>query len=414
MLIAQMTEAEVCGAANEAGWLCQVVFRATGSDLLARGSDGLSTLLTVILIVLVAIVVSRLLRRLVGRFTARMEARIEERLHGAHARGAILRVPQYRTRRLQRLHAVGGVLRGAVAVVVWVAAVLLIVGELGVRLQPILAGAGLIGIVVGFGAQQLVRDVLAGIAMLIEDQYGVGDWIEVDGVIGEVERVGLRATSYRDIDGVLHHQLNGSMSRVGNLSQELARSTLDVPISLDADIPAVKALIHRVASDLADDPVWGADVIGEPEIWGVQELGPQGVVIRVGMTTKPLRNWDITRQLRERLKLAFDRADVQMPGQLVDLGGRRGAAPVSVDRAEQPVPRQRDRGGRQRGRVPPDVGPYDHPDAGGPASQPSTALHDDSSVDTDGIAAVEPSDENPTGDLTTELRLRQGPRARPD
>ncbi|MEX2324176.1 MAG: mechanosensitive ion channel family protein, partial [Nitriliruptoraceae bacterium] len=214
------------------------------------------------------------------------------------------------------------------AAAVWLAAVLVILQDLGIRLQPILAGAGLIGVIIGFGAQQLVRDIIAGIAMLIEDQYGVGDWIEVDGVFGEVERVGLRATAFRDIDGVVHHVLNGYIQRVGNLSQHWARATFDVPLALDADIATAKELIHQVATELARDSVWGADIIGDPEVWGVQEYGPAGVKIRLVVATKPLRNWDITRQLRERIKYAFDAAGIRMPSQLVDVGGQPAGVPI--------------------------------------------------------------------------------------
>ncbi|MFO8184556.1 MAG: mechanosensitive ion channel [Candidatus Aegiribacteria sp.] len=157
--------------------------------------------------------------------------------------------------------------------------------------------------------------------------------MEVDDRFGVVERVGLRSTAFRDVDGVVHHVLNGYIQRVGNLSQEWARATLDVPVALDADVAAAKALIHQVAVDLAADPLWGQDVIGAPEIWGVQEYGPDGVRIRIVIPTKPLRNWDVARQLRERLKYAFDTAGIRMPGQLVDLGGQRTGYAVLTGRA---------------------------------------------------------------------------------
>jgi moderate conductance mechanosensitive channel len=147
--------------------------------------------------------------------------------------------------------------------------------ELGVPLQPILAGAGLAGIVIGFGAQQLVRDVLAGIAMLIEDQYGVGDWIEVDGRIGQVERVGLRSTAFRDVDGVVHHVLNGYIQRVGNLSQEWARAT-STSRSRSTPTSHGEGLIHKVATELADDPVWGRTSSGRRRSGGCRSSAPTG------------------------------------------------------------------------------------------------------------------------------------------
>ncbi len=277
--------------------------------------------------------------------------------------------------------------RGVVAVFVWLTAILMVISEFGVPLQPLLAGAGLAGIVIGFGAQQLVRDILAGIAMLIEDQYGVGDWIEVDGKFGQVERVGLRSTAYRDVDGVVHHVLNGYIQHVGNLSQEWARATFDVPMALDTDLVAAKELIHQVATDLTNDEVWGPDSIGPVEIWGVQEFGPHGVKVRVVIPTKPLRNWDLTRQLRERLKLAFDEAGIRMPSQLTDIGGMHSGYAVLTKDLPFAEP-SRDTRRRQHLDV-------DHPS--GLATEPA---HADASAE--------------SHDATAELRRSRGPQARPD
>ncbi|MEX0952983.1 MAG: mechanosensitive ion channel family protein [Nitriliruptoraceae bacterium] len=371
----------LCGEGPAASWFCAWTYQGTGSEVLARLAQYLSNGARIILVLVVAWVVARLLRRVVTRFGSRMEQRIEDRLMRAQQRGSLTETQRYRTRRLQRLQAIIGVMRGLIATIVWLTAFLVILSELGVRLQPVLAGAGLIGVLVGFGAQQLVRDVIAGIAMLIEDQYGVGDWIEVDGKFGQVERVGLRSTAFRDIDGVVHHVLNGYIQRVGNLSQHWARATLDVPVALDADIPATKALIHRVASELADDPVWGADIIGPPEIWGVQEFGPEGIRIRLVIPTKPLRNWDITRQLRERIKFAFDQAHIRMPSQLVEMGGQRiGYAVLTRDVDEAPL------------------GPSPH------HHQRLVRPDDSDKLDAD----------LPDRDVTEQLRIDRGPQPRPD
>jgi moderate conductance mechanosensitive channel len=358
--------AAVCG--NDEGlasnWLCELVFERTGNEALARASGFGTTLIRVAIILVGAFVLSLILRRLVTRFATRMEGKISERL------GRLEDSQKYRVRRFQRLQAIAGVLRGAIAVVVWLTALLMVVASLGFPLQPILAGAGLAGIVLGFGAQQLVRDILAGIAMLIEDQYGVGDWIEVEGQIGLVERVGLRSSSFRDVDGVLHHVLNGYIQRVGNLSQEWARATFDVPVSLDADLLAAKQVIYEVANELADDPVWGPDIISAPEIWGVQEFGPDGIKVRLVLPTKPMVNFDVTRQLRERMKLAFDAHGIRMPAQQVDLGGMRTGFPVATSPVDRP------------GRYEAD------PDSASDGSSPR--------------------------DMTDELRIRRGDQIRPD
>ena len=427
-LVAQTATDPVCGPPEEANWLCTWVLDVSGNETLARFAFLAGTLGRVVLIVVLAFVATRLVRRLVARFGTRMERRIEVRLEQAHERGAITDTQRFRSRRFQRLHAITGVMRGVIDAAIWITAILLVLSELGVRLQPILAGAGLVGIVIGFGAQQLVRDVLSGIAMLVEDQYGVGDWIEVDGKIGQVERVGLRSTAFRDVDGVVHHVLNGYIQRVGNLSQEWARATFDVPVALDADVPAAKRLIDRVAQGLADDPLWGQDIIGRPEIWGVQSFGPQGLTIRVVIPTLPLRNWDVTRQLRERLKLAFDEVGMRMPSQLVELGGQRMGYPVvSVARDElggplQPLPIRSDDGQDEQGADIADAEPDTSGTPGSPAGTPASptpvpggpAADETQVIDVEGAPPAGTSDAAAQRrDATEELRLR-GSAPRPD
>ncbi|MFA9445368.1 mechanosensitive ion channel family protein [Egicoccus sp. AB-alg6-2] len=397
MLLAQTADqlTRVCGVGEdlEIDFVCEVLFRLTGNDLVARAGGIVRAGLQLLLILVVAFVVTRLLRGAISRFGATMERRIEARLERGERRGT-LDVARYRVRRFQRLHAITGVMRGAAGVLVWVVAVFAVLQTLRIDLRPILAGAGLAGIVIGFGAQQLVRDVLAGIAMLIEDQYGVGDWIEVDGRIGQVERVGLRATSIRDLDGIVWHTLNGHVQQVGNLSQEWSRSLLDVPLALDSDVPAAKAIIHKVASDLAADPIWGEDIIGPPEIWGVQDFGPEGLSIRLVIPTKPMANWDINRQLRERLHRAFGQANIRMQGRLVEVGGMASGYPL-LSRAPSGEGAQQQRP-RRRGLVPTDVGPLDQP--------PKRPAGDPADVDTGEFGR----------DQTTELRLERGREPRPD
>jgi moderate conductance mechanosensitive channel len=434
-LVAQAATDPVCGPPEEANWLCSWVLDASGNETLARFALIAGTLGRVVLIIVLAFVATRIVRRLVARFGSRMERRIEVRLEQAHERGAISDTQRFRSRRFQRLHAITGVMRGVIDATIWITAILLVLSELGVRLQPILAGAGLVGIVIGFGAQQLVRDVLSGIAMLVEDQYGVGDWIEVDTKIGQVERVGLRSTAFRDVDGVVHHVLNGYIQRVGNLSQEWARATFDVPVALDADVPAAKRLIDEVAQGLADDPLWGQDIIGRPEIWGVQSFGPQGLTIRVVIPTLPLRNWDVTRQLRERLKLAFDEVGMRMPSQLVELGGQRMGYPVvSVARDElrgplQALPIRPDAAATGEDGTPSQAAADDGTDLPGPAATPSTpsepstrapsgpsgpAADETQMLDLAGGAPAAGGGEvPPRRDATEELRLR-GSAPRPD
>jgi moderate conductance mechanosensitive channel len=382
--------------------LCELLLDWTGNEFVARAAGTIEVLLRVLVLLVLAYVLTRVIRAAISRFGRSMERRIEARLVRGERRGT-LDVERYRLRRFQRLNASVGVVRGVAGAVVWTIALFAILDAVGVPLQPILAGAGLAGIVLGFGAQQLVRDVLAGIAMLIEDQYGVGDWIEVDGRIGQVERVGIRATSFRDLDGIMNHVLNGYLQRVGNLSQEWSRSLLDIPLALDSDVPTAKAIIHKVATELREDPVWGGDIIGPPEVWGVQDFGPEGLTIRLVMPTKPMANWDINRQLRERLHHAFALANIRMQGRLVELGGMHQGYPVTTRSEREPAGPV---SARRRGLVPADVGPLDRP----PAARAEPAERQEVVA----AATGEHESYEDLPDSTTELRLERGSQPRPD
>lgn len=398
--LAQSAGDEICGTGVDGSLVCWLIARFTDSELALQSAAQLGRVLQILLIVIVAWLVTRFVRASISRFSKTMQRRIEARIDRDERRGNLTK-EKYRSRRFQRLHATTGVVRGVAGVLVWFVAIFMVIDVLGLSLQPVLAGAGLASVVIGFGAQQLVRDVLAGIAMLIEDQYGVGDWIDVDGVIGEVERVGLRSTSFRDLDGVLHHVLNGYIQRVGNLSQEWSRSQLDVPLGLDSDVPTAKAIIHKVATELAHDPVWGVDIIGDPEIWGVQEFGPEGLKIRLVIPTKPMANWEVNRQLRERLHHAFERAGIRMQGQLLELGGMATGYPVLNRQI-----REQEQDDRPRPAPPPQrrIDRADRPDVErGERSAPE---------DLDKVVAEDPYQDKP--DSTAELRITRGREPRPD
>jgi small-conductance mechanosensitive channel len=210
----------------------------------------------------------------------------------------------------QRIEALAAALAGATTFVVWLVAALLVLDVLGVRLGPLLTGAGLLGVALGFGAQSLIKDFLSGVFILVEDQFGVGDWIDVGAASGSVEAVTLRATQVRSVDGTVWHVPNGQIQRVGNMSQHWSRSLLDVQIAYDADIDRARAAIKRVA-----DEVWHADpaIIEEPEVWGVQSLGPAGITIRLVAKTRPLEQWRISRLLREQIKAELDREGIEVP-----------------------------------------------------------------------------------------------------
>ena len=176
----------------------------------------------------------------------------------------------------------------------------MILSELGIDLAPLLAGAGMLGVALGFGAQSVVRDFLSGMFMLLEDQYGVGDVIDAGDASGTVEGVSLRTTRLRDVEGVVWHVPNGEIKRVGNKSQQWSRAVLDVPVAFETDIEHAKRVIKETADAVWRRAPWSTMILGEPEVWGVEELGAQGVVIRLVVKTHPLEQWKVARELRAR------------------------------------------------------------------------------------------------------------------
>src|SRR5450755_1068645 len=209
-------------------------------------------------------------------------------------------------RRHQRAHALGSILRNAASVTIFAIAVAIGLGDVGVNLAPVLASAGVVGIAVGFGAQNLVRDFLAGIFMLLEDQYGVGDVINIGDATGTVEAVSLRTTRLRDVNGVVWHLRNGALEKVGNESQGWARAVVDVPAPPGLDIPETRQVMEQAAAAMWRERRWRKLMLEKPEVWGVQDISDSRVVMRVAAKTLPLRQWEVARELRERVKSALD------------------------------------------------------------------------------------------------------------
>jgi small conductance mechanosensitive channel len=205
------------------------------------------------------------------------------------------------------------VLRGIASIAIYGVAALLVLGELGIELGPLLAGAGIAGIAVGFGAQSLVKDCISGMFMLVEDQFGVGDVIDAGDATGTVEAVSLRSTRLRDVNGTVWHIANGEIVRVGNKSQQWSRAVIDMPVALQADVRHAEEVLTRVANELTSDPAWTARVLEAPEVLGVESLGPDGIKLRVLVKTKPAEQWAVMRELRVRLKEAFDAEGIPMP-----------------------------------------------------------------------------------------------------
>ncbi|HSJ33789.1 MAG TPA: mechanosensitive ion channel family protein [Acidimicrobiia bacterium] len=266
--------------------------------------------LQVVTVVAVAWIASRLLRRLVRRVVRRMKGRPPGALSRSFADSQLM--PS--TRRVQRLDALGTVFSSVVGFVVWTIAIVTILGStFGVNVGPLIAGAGILGVALGFGAQDLVKDVLSGMFMLVEDQYGVGDVIDVGEATGIVEGLGLRTTRIRDVTGTLWHVPNGEINRVGNMSQQWSRALLDIGVGYSANVDEAAAVIKGVADEMAAEEAYRTLFLDEPQIWGVESLSADAVVIRLVIKTKPGEQWPIARELRRRIKIALDEASIEIP-----------------------------------------------------------------------------------------------------
>jgi moderate conductance mechanosensitive channel len=278
----------------------------------------LTRALQVLAVLVVAFVLDRLARWMVRRLVRGLQRdQVQHRLESIRARTprALLAStdPMPSLRRSQRADTLGAVLRNLSSVVIWVVATVTILQILGVRLGPLLAGAGFIGLAIAVSAQQMVRDFLAGIAMLLEDQYGVGDVIDVGPATGEVERVGLRTTRLRAVDGTVWHVRNGEIERVGNHSRDWSRVLLDVEVARRADLALAIGTVERAARELYEDERWRPVLLDDPEVWGVEGLSPASVTIRLAVKTRPFRRDDVARELRARVDEAIERAGIPLP-----------------------------------------------------------------------------------------------------
>ncbi|MFC9062146.1 mechanosensitive ion channel family protein [Streptomyces sp. NPDC057074] len=218
-----------------------------------------------------------------------------------------------RQRREQRARTIGSVLSSVVTIVLFMVGVAMVLDQVGIALGPLLASAGVVGLAIGFGAQSLVADYLSGLLIMVEDQYGVGDSVDLGEAIGEVEHVGLRLTHVRDLNGGLWHIRNGEILRVRNDSQEWARAVLDVAVAHDANLDTVYRVLEDTGRALRDEPEFADVLLEDPAVWGVQSLDAEGVLVRLAVRTEPLQQWGVTRELRRRVKDALDDASIETP-----------------------------------------------------------------------------------------------------
>jgi len=308
---------DACG--DDPGWLCERVFDATGSKFWAGVTEWVvAKPLIILLTILLAAIVARIVRRLISRSMKRLlvsqsksQAKGRARTHEGDLRRRtsemLLSSGDSSLRTQARFETLTAVFRSIGTLVVWVAALLVILDVFDLSLGPVLATAGIAGVALGFGTQTMVRDYISGFFIVAEDQFGVGDTIDLgNGAKGVVERVTLRSTHLRDSEGTMWHVSNGQITRVANKSQEWARALIDVVLPYSADIDAVSGVMQEVADGMQADPAWSARILERAEIWGIQDFDPDGVHVRLVIRTEPAAQFGVLRELRGRLKTTFD------------------------------------------------------------------------------------------------------------
>jgi small-conductance mechanosensitive channel len=295
--------------------------------------------LRVVGILAVGVILRWVLHRLVDRLISRAASGVLPQKVGRISLGSSghfgSAVNPGSTRRVQRTKALGSLLKSLVSGVVFAVVLTMVMSEVGVDIAPIIASAGIIGIALGFGAQSLVSDFLSGVFMIFEDQFGVGDAVDLGEAVGTVEAVSLRITRVRDVNGTVWYVRNGEIVRVGNQSQNWARTVLDISVAYDEDLAKVQRVLREVAHDLWEDDDFKGVVIEEPEVWGVEALTPEGVTVRVTLKTAPLEQWRVAREMRQRIKARFDYEKIEIPYPQRVVWQRRGASSAAVDEVDE-------------------------------------------------------------------------------
>ncbi|SFN53522.1 mechanosensitive ion channel family protein [Mycetocola miduiensis] len=290
----------------------------------------LGRLVAIASIIVGALVAAWLLHFVIRRIVNQIVSGVKKN-QGAEDTQALNVSPLAAVRLVQRTRTLGTVLGNIVNVTVVIITIVLIVNQIDQNIIGSLAlltaalGAGL-----GFGAQNIVKDVLNGLFMVMEDQLGVGDVVDLGPATGVVERVGIRITQVRDVNGTLWFVRNGEILRVGNMSQGWARVIIDLAVPYDADVEAVQDRMMEAASSLAQDPKWRSRILERPELWGIESISEEALVIRLVVKTRPPAKDDVARELRARLKAATDAMGIQLPSlKSVVLEGFDGASSVT-------------------------------------------------------------------------------------
>jgi small conductance mechanosensitive channel len=297
------------------------------------------SLIDILLIIIVAFIVRFVLRLVVTRAVSRIVNGVKRRQNVEDTQ-ALLSSPLHAARTVQRTRTLGSVFNNVISAIIVVVAVLLIVSKISPNITSSFALiTGALGAGLGFGAQNVVKDVLNGLFMVAEDEYGVGDIIDIGVATGVVEAVGIRITRIRDVNGTVWFCRNGEVVRVGNLSHGWSRVIMDLAVPYDTDVAAVQERILGVATDMATNSKWRARVVDRPELWGIESIAADAIVIRLVMKTRPGSKDDVSRELLARLKASLDEMGIRLPSlSAVVLSGFDGAESVGGARPPRTTP----------------------------------------------------------------------------
>lgn len=205
------------------------------------------------------------------------------------------------------------VISGFSIILIWIIAGLMIMQEFGLAIGPFLATLGIIGVAIGFGGQYLIKDIISGLFIIIENQYRIGDVVCFNKICGAVEDISLRTTILRDLDGTVHHVPHGEIKITSNLSKGFARVNLNIGIAYNSNLEKVIEIVNKIGKELAEEPQWKNFIIKPPQFLRVDDFGDSAVIIKILGETKPLKQWDVTAELRKRIKIAFDKEGVEIP-----------------------------------------------------------------------------------------------------
>jgi small-conductance mechanosensitive channel len=255
----------------------------------------LSSGLTIVLVVIGTLIAIRVARMLARRVSSSLGKQMDDE------------------ESRKRVKTVSSVIRNLLTVVIIIVACMIVLGELGVEIGPILAAAGIVGLAVGFGAQSLVKDVINGFFILLNDQIRVGDVVEIGGKGGVVEKVNLRMTILRDLAGNVHFIPNGTIDVVTNMTKEFSRYVFDIGVAYREDVDEVIKVIKKVDEGLRKDATFGPDILEPMEILGLDQFADSAVIIKARVTTKPIKQWKVAREFNRRLKRAFDERGIEIP-----------------------------------------------------------------------------------------------------